>query len=157
MRLILDTLVALMLVGILAGLVMHHRQVEDVRAAEDLAREEVRRFQAQIHLHTALSGGEQRDRGYPASIEPAWFQGNLPANPLLGADHPWLEVAGPGAAHALHPPDLVAADRDTASFWYNPVTGVVRARIPAGVSDVQALELYNYVNDCDLPTLFPDP
>ncbi|MDY7110274.1 MAG: hypothetical protein SYC29_16720 [Planctomycetota bacterium] len=157
MRLILDTLVALMLVGILAGLVMHHRQAQDVRAAQDLARDEVRRFQQQIHLHTALSGGEQRERGYPVSIEPDWFQGNLPVNPLLGRDHPWLEVAGPGATHALHPTDLVAADRDSASFWYNPATGVVRARVPVGVSDAQALELYNYVNDCTLPTLFPDP
>jgi hypothetical protein len=157
MRLILDTLVALMLVGILAGVVIHLRDVRDVQAQEDLAREEVRRFQQQIHLHTALSGGEPRDRGYPASVDPAWFQGNLPVNPLLGPDYPWLEVAGPGNRRALHPPDLVAVDHDTASFWYNPATGVVRARVPVGVSDARALDLYNYINDCDLPTLFPEP
>jgi hypothetical protein len=157
MRLILDTLVALMLVGILAGLVIYHRDARDVQAQHDFARDEVRRFQQQIHLHTALSAGENRERGYPASIDPDWFQGNLPVNPLLGPEHPWLEVAGPSNRQALHPADLVAADQNTASFWYNPAMGVVRARVPVGVSDARALELYNYVNDCSLSTLFPDP
>jgi hypothetical protein len=32
----------------------------------------------------------------------------------------------------------------------------VRARVPVGISDAQALELYNYVNDCGLPSLFPE-
>ena len=157
MRLFLDTLVALMLVGLLAGLVMYHREARDTQALRELTRDEVRRFQQQIHLHTALSNGEQRGRGYPASIDPAWFQGSLPANPLLGPDHPWLEVAGSNQQGAMHPPGLTAADRDTASFWYNPASGVVRARVPTGTSDAHALELYNFVNDCCLPTLFPEP
>ena len=157
MRLFLDTLVALMLVGLLAGLVMYHRQARDTEALRDLARAEVRRFQQQIYLHTALSDGKPRGRGYPASIDPAWFQGNLPANALLGPDHPWLEVAGLNQRDALHPPSLTATDRDTASFWYNPASGVVRARVPIRISDAEALELYNFINDCSLPTLFPEP
>ena len=156
MRLFLDTLVALMFVGILAGVVIYHRQAGDVQAQRELARAEVRRFQQQIHLHTALSGGEQRERGYPTTIDPDWFQGNLPDNPLLGPDHPWLEVAGIGQKSAVHPPDLTAADRNAAVFWYNPCTGVVRARVPVGISDAQALGLYNYVNDCGLRSLFPE-
>ena len=115
---------------------------------------EVQRFQRQIHFQLVLAEAAQSGPVYPASIDPEWFQGDLPENPLLGEGHPWVEVAGPGRKTAEHPSCLMATDRSVAGFWYNPHTGIVRARVPAGVSDAKALELYNDVNGCRLTSLF---
>ncbi|RMD62322.1 MAG: hypothetical protein D6824_06910 [Planctomycetota bacterium] len=48
----------------------------------------------------------------------------------------------------------VAVDESVASFWYNPGTGAVRARVPATVSDQRAVELYNRVNNTSLRSIF---
>jgi hypothetical protein len=156
MRILIDTLVALMLVGILAGVMMHNRQTKDDRENREIARLEVRRFQQQIHLQNALAG-VSTERDGPVVLDPLWFQGNLPANPLLGADHPWVEVAGPSQQHLQHPYDPATSNPDVASFWYNPYLSLVRARVPVGISDQQTLELYNYVNETQLTTLISDP
>ena len=94
MRLLRDTLVALMLVGILAGIVWHNRSDVDRQAMLDAVREDVRRFQQQILLQATLGEVEQSERGYPATVDPKWFAGSLPANDLLGPEHPWLEIEG---------------------------------------------------------------
>ena len=154
MRLFMDTVVALMLVGLLAGVVWHNRSSQAANADREAAKTEIQRFQQQIALQSALGRVPLNDRQYPESIDPNWFQGTLPNNPLLDAGHPWLEIAGPEERDLIHPLDRIAATKDTAKFWYNANTGVVRARVPAGISDAAALELYNYVNDCYLPELF---
>jgi hypothetical protein len=156
MRLFMDTVVALMLVGLLAGVVWHNRTTQSTTQERELAKTEVQRFQQQILLQSALARVPRNDRGYPESIDPNWFQGNLPVNPMLDVQHPWLEIAGPEQKDLIHPLDRVAATKNTAKYWYNPNTGVVRARVPAGVSDAAALDLYNHINDCYLPELFAD-
>ena len=154
MRLFMDTVVALMLVGLLAGVVWHNRNTQSANLDRETAKAEVQRFQQQIALQSALAKVVLNDRQYPETIDPAWFQGMLPMNPLLDVSHPWLEIASPEQRDQIHPLDRVAATKDTAKFWYNPNTGIVRARVSAGISDAAALELYNYVNDCYLPELF---
>ncbi len=154
MRLIIDTLAALMVVGVLAGVVMYNQNAGDERARNEMAREETRRFQREISRQAALNTIENRDRGYPNTIDPKWFQGNLPANSLLGPEHPWVEIASSGQRDLSHPLDRVATDEDAASFWYNPHQGTIRARVSSEVSDARALELYNFINDCDLRILF---
>ena len=62
--------------------------------------------------------------------------------------------AGEEIAALEHPVNLTASDYSLAQFWYNPNTGQVRARVPAGISDAAALGLYNRVNDCNVPDLF---
>jgi hypothetical protein len=156
LHLLRDTLVALMLVGILAGIVWHNHGDCERQALLDQVREEVRRFQQQILLQATLGEVEQSERGYPATVDPKWFAGCLPANDLLGPGHPWLEIAGPEQRSLRHPPQLLADDEGLAKFWYNPSTGSLRARVPVGISDAAALETYNYVNDSDLPSLFAD-
>ena len=156
MRLLRDTLVALMLVGILAGIVWHNRSDVDRQAMLDAVREDVRRFQQQILLQATLGEVEQSERGYPASVDPKWFAGSLPANDLLGPEHPWLEIAGPDQRGLHHPSQLLADEGGLAKFWYNPLTGSLRARVPVGISDAAALEMYNHINDSELPSLFAD-
>jgi hypothetical protein len=154
MRIFIDAVVGLMLVALLAGAVWYKRTDQADRQLRETTRAEVRRFQQQIALQSTLAKVAHTDRGYPESVNPEWFQGVLPANPLLDTMHPWLELADATQKTLLHPPDRVAHDEKSAKFWYNPYLGVVRARVPVQVSDTATLELYNYVNDCNLPDLF---
>lgn len=156
MRLILDTLVALMLAAILVGVVFHSRSDRAIDEARETTRLELRRFQQQISLQSALAKVERTERGYPVMIDPDWFQGSLPSNPLLGPEHPWVEIASPEQEALMHPQERVASNKGIAKFWYNPYAGVVRARVPVGLSDTASLELYNFVNDAGLPDLFAD-
>ena len=154
MRILLDILVAGMLVLILAGVVWQTRERQDLQASKDLARAEVHRFQQQVNLQLALRTTNDGDAGYPESIDPKWFKGNVPSNPLLGQHHPWVEIAPHDQRHLQHPPDPTATDRETAAYWYNPRNGIVRTRVTAGISDARSLELYNFVNGCNRQTLF---
>ncbi|MHC4106688.1 MAG: hypothetical protein ACYSTY_01245 [Planctomycetota bacterium] len=156
MRLLVDTLLALMLCGVLAGVVLYKRAEMSSKQDLEHTRGDVRRFQQQITLHAALGQGEHSKRGFPMTVDPAWFAGNLPRNPLLGPGHPWLEIAGEEERDLVHPPERWAAGPHVAQFWYNPHMGRVRARVPAGIPDSRALEMYNRINDCDLPNLFAE-
>ncbi len=155
MRLIIDSLVALMLVGILGAVVFNWRSEEDLDRNISLTVAEVHRLAAQIELQAALENVELTQRGYPRLVMPEWFHGNLPLNPLLESGHPWLEIASVSQHDLRHPPNPIAAGADVAQFWYNPHTGDVRARVPAGVSDAKALEFYNRVNETSLKSLMP--
>ncbi len=154
MRLIIDSLVALMLTGILAGVVMHTRAEQQIEERIEQTLSEVRRFQSQIVLQAAMEKVEITKRGYPLRVDEAWFAGDLPANPLLGPSYPWVEIAGAGQRDLQHPPNRIAFGHDVAQFWYNPHTGVVRARVPAAVSDATALRLYNRINETQLSDLY---
>lgn len=156
MRLFMDSVIALMLTAILAGVVWYRKVDQTNHTMRETARSEVRRFQQQIALQSALAQVERNDRGYPLTVDPDWFKGSLPMNPLLGVNHPWLEVAAPDQKDLLHPPNRIASSSLLAKFWYNPAAGVVRARVPAEVSDAAALELYNFVNESVLTDLFSE-
>jgi hypothetical protein len=157
MRLLLHLLVTLTAAAVLGGLALFYAKSQQTEAEFELARQEVSRFQQQIHLQTALASSEDQSAQPPASVDPTWFEGDVPRNPLLGPEHPWVEIAGPEMHDRLHPFDLAAADESVATFWYNPYLGVVRARVPVGISDLRTLERYNNINDSALPSLFPEP
>jgi type II secretory pathway pseudopilin PulG len=154
MRLVIDSLVALMLCGFLAGVVLQTRAERRLDDKIELGRAEVERFQSQILLQAAIEKGELSQRGYPTTIEVEWFSGNAPLNPLLGPAHPWLEIADESQRDLLHPPNPMAFGVDVAQFWYSPYTGVVRARVPSDVSDATAVRLYNRMNGCNLQDLY---
>ena len=154
MRIMIYSLVALMVTSVVAGVVLYGRAARGMEQRIVQARAEVRRFQSQIMLQAGLEQAELTVRGYPAAVDPEWFYGDLPTNPLLGPGHPWLGIANDAHSDLEHPVNLTASDHSLAQFWYNPHTGQVRARVPAGISDAAALGLYNRVNDCNLPDLF---
>lgn len=154
MRFALNCLVALMLAGILAGVVLSERSGDNELAQLDEVRAEVARFQQQIVVQSALI--TDSPTGYAESIDPDWFHGDMPSNVLVEDHSPWVEIAGRAQASMQHPPDRVALDDSIARFWYNPYQGIVRARVPGGISDAKALDWYNYINDCQLPSIFAD-
>jgi len=153
MRLLIDSLIATMLVMILAGVVWAHRAGRQI----ELAREQVYDALAALHeqavYHGALGDAELTETGFPKQIAPSWFT-TIPFNRFADARRPWIDVAPPGDT-ADHPPDpiLHEADRDQAGFWYNPARGVFRARVPALATDTETLALYNRVNNAALREL----
>ena len=150
MRLITDTLVGLMLVGLAAGAVLHHHHKRDLEERVRTTRGEVERFQSQIMLQAAMEKVPLTQRGHPQTVELEWFDGDLPSNDLMGDTYPWVEIARSSRRDRLHPVNRMATTHEVAQFWYNPYTGVVRARVPDSLSDATALQLYNRVNDSDL-------
>ncbi|MCH8315569.1 MAG: hypothetical protein IIA64_06310 [Planctomycetes bacterium] len=154
MRTLLNILVVVMLAGILVGVVMIRSNKGIKQDQIRTARDEVRRFQRQITFQATIADVELNAEGYPVTADPNWFHGNLPQNLLIEAGHPWVEIAGRNERSLLHPLDVVVRDAAAAQFWYNPYQGIVRARVPASISDARALEVYNQVNDSRLGGLF---
>ena len=157
MRTLLNILVVVMLAGILVGVVMIRSNKGIKQDQIRTARDEVRRFQRQITLQATVADVELTVDGYPVTTDPNWFHGNLPENPLIEAGHPWVEIAGRNERWLLHPLDVAVRDAAAAQFWYNPYKGIVRARVPADISDAIALEVYNQVNDSSLGGVFSRP
>ena len=154
MRLVLDSLLGLMLVGVLVGVTLHFRNKRATEHNVEVTRLEIQRFQSQINIQAALEKVPLTQRGYPISIEPEWFGGDLPKNMLLNASYPWVEIAGVSERDKMHPSRRMATSRTLARFWYNPFLGVVRGRVPDTVSDATALRLYNEINDSDVDWVF---
>lgn len=146
---------ALLLLGVLiAGGVYYLREQRRGDARVQQVASDVRRLELEIKFRAATKGAELNNRGWPVSVEPGWFAQRPPENPLLPADHPWVEIAGKDEESLMHPPGRMAADQHDAAFWYNPAQGVVRARVPVMINDSDATALYNRVNATDLPSIF---
>ncbi|MEM1355510.1 MAG: hypothetical protein AAGC44_09620 [Planctomycetota bacterium] len=149
MRLVIDSLIVVMLLVVLGGVVVLHTHRE--RDKQDLA--QTQQALSALHAQTAyqstvksaIAGHEQ----VLVYIEPVWFGEQLPVNQLVEGDRPWLDLAPPGDLND-HPPDPIVLDDQQAAFWYNPTTGVFRARVAPQLSEGRTLELYNQVNNCEL-------
>lgn len=156
MRLLIDSMIAVMLVVILAVVLVHMRQqqtqVEDIRFVND----SLARLHEQAVFYRAISEVEQSESGFPLRVEPGWFGDALPLNVALPSRHPWVDVAPPGDT-ADHPPDPVVHRPDQAGFWYNPNRGIFRARVTPQVSREATIELYNRLNGTGLARLPEDP
>lgn len=156
MRFVINGLIALMVVGIAAGVMYHRHEQQQWQGQIDQIRDDVRRFQRQVMLQTTLKHATANERGYPKTVEPSWFEDDLPRNTLLSQSHPWVEIAHEDERALTHPTIKLATQPEHSQFWYNPYNGHVRVRVPALTSDAAALELYNYLNDANLSRLFND-
>lgn len=153
MRLLIDSLVALMLAGVLGGIVVASKDLESMEQKVQEASAELWRFKQEVLLQAAL----QRDgpiASPPQEIELAWLDGDVPRNPLLEDSRPWLDIATRAERQLSHPIDKAPLDGMAARFWYNPVNGALRARVPLQVSDADTLDLYNRVNGTTLTDLY---
>lgn len=141
------------------GVYIHQRDAAEQARLIRLTQERLRQIERQVSLH-AIVEGEINHYGFPAEIDPAWFENNVPTHPMLSGDRPWVEIAAERDQSLWDPPDRVADDGD-AAFWYNPRLGVVRARVPQMLSDLKTLETYNLINGSRLADLFavdrPEP
>jgi len=89
---------------------------------------------------------------YPDTIQPEWFSnGRLPPNPFK-PDHPILQIDSSGNKDKLHPIYKIIQDNPShgQGFWYNPLNGAFRARVPYQKTDAATLDLYNEVNGADV-------
>lgn len=153
MRLLIDSMIAVMLFCIVVGAVAYRRASELQVHTRQTVHEGLAAFDEQVAFHSAILQSEQEDAGlYPPQVQPNWFRDGVPKNPLLPEGHPWLDIA-PADDYSDQPPDPLADDPGQAAFWYNPNTGVVRARVPRQVSDRLTLELYNQINRTSLTEL----
>ena len=144
MRLVLDTLVALMLVGVLGGITWQQR-AERVRAERiEGVRQAISAIESQSLYHAALGDAEATVHGYAVRIDPAWFSPR-PMNLLLETHPRWLDQAAGEERQRFHPAGIVA-EGGWAAFWYNPGRGLVRARVPMQLSHQATVDLYNRVN-----------
>jgi len=153
MRLIIDALVALMLAGILVGVVMYNRQREEHAGQIKATREAIHQIEQHLKVQIAMEKVELTDAGWPRTIDPQWFPLQQPRNLLLSDGRPWVEVIGPQDRHLQHPRSITGDDRSLAAFWYNPYQGIIRARIPAGLTDVETVSLYNQVNSTAISSI----
>lgn len=151
MRLLIDSLIAVMLIGILAGVLLHHRAGQQAAARVQQACEALARLHEQVVYHAALTG-EVGDPSFPNRVDRAWFPDGVPVNALAGASRPWIDSA-PQGDKGQHPPDPVLDRPNQAGFWYNPASGIVRARVPRQITGQDTLDLYNHVNATALPRL----
>lgn len=154
MRLVLDSLIATMLVMLLAGVVWAHRTTRQVELAHEQVCDSLAKLHAQAVYHGALGDAELSATGFPQQVSPAWFGEQLPFNRFASARRPWIDVA-PLGDDSDHPPDPVFNDDDLsqAGFWYNPARGVFRARVPQRTTDAETLALYNDINDSAMASL----
>ena len=117
------------------------------------------RFHSVLRVQATTNGVAVNGRGWPNTIDGGWFGEDPPRNHLLTGDRPWVELAPAEDADRDHPADPVAFDLDdqrSASFWYNPYRGVVRARVAPQINEEATLTLYNRVNGVFLTTLAPE-
>ncbi|MBM4105534.1 MAG: hypothetical protein FJ257_04465 [Phycisphaerae bacterium] len=150
MRRLLDLIALGVVVLILLGMVMSINHGKRREQAIEAARLSVERIQAEVNLLRALGSVETNDRGHPAGVDPSWFDGELPMNPLLPAGQRWMDLAKPGETLRRHPRAWEVEEGDEAMFWYNPVQGVVRARVPRQATPEETRRLYAEVNGLEL-------
>lgn len=154
MRFVRDVLLLLVLIAVGAGVVLYQRDQREEQARVHKATAETRRLEMEVKFRAATKGAELNARGWPLTIDPAWFEKDPPVNTLVEGDHPWIEIASADEAEMQHPSVRMTVNDDTAAFWYNPYQGVVRARVPVMVSDESATVLYNRVNETSMASIF---
>lgn len=146
MRRLLDLIALGVVIVLLLGAVLHLNHQRRRDHAVESARLAVERIQAEINLLQAVGRAAVRHDA-SRGVDPTWFDGELPLNPLLAEQSRWMDVASPAEAMRRHPRIWqVEEGGEEAMFWYNPMQGVVRARVPAQRSREQARELYTQVN-----------
>lgn len=120
----------------------------------DVARSAAQRLERAIRIQAATGKTPINGRGWPETVEPAWFGDDPPLNPFISVGRPWVEVASDDEEMLTDPPIRQSVTRDLAMFWYNPANGIVRARVGPMISDQRAVDVYNRINGANVPALF---
>ena len=153
LRLLVDTLIALMLASILCVIVWRHLDEQHRLIQFQKVHTALATLYETALFHSALADVALTPAGFPTSISLEWFAGeDVPQNVLLGGDLAWLDMAPPEDTSA-NPPDPVAYTLDMAAFWYNSNRGIFRARVPAQMTTARTLQFYNRINNASLAEL----
>lgn len=147
-------LVLAMLAATVGAVLTHQRKETDEGAKFSAAVRALARLEREIRVRAAMGDVQLNGRGWPMTIDPAWFGDDPPLNPLVENDRAWIEIASSVEAELADPAIRQSVSRDVAGFWYNPASGIIRARVGLDVTDANALNLYNRLNHRELATLF---
>lgn len=152
MRLLIDSLIAMMLIAILAGVIFHHRQQQDLVRQYNIAHRELASLRDTITYNSALEQATLNESGHALYPSPLWFPNGLPSNRLVPGRHPWFDIAPQGDLND-QPPDPIIHSHDQAGYWYNPNLGIIRARVMPLFTEQATLTLYNQINTTMLGSL----
>lgn len=155
MRLLIDSLIAVMLVAILGAILVHYREEQTRILRYQQVHLTLASLQEQALFRGALGEVETSPTHFPLEISVSWFDNRLPTNIMVPGRQPWLDIAPPEDS-SDHPPDPVISRSDQAGFWYNPARGLFRARVMAQFTEEETLQLYNELNGTALRA-FPHP
>jgi len=147
-------LTALLGLGVLLYFGWHNAERELGISTTQRALERIRQ---EVARRASMDGVMRSPGGWPMSIDPKWFEDGAPRNSLLaGAGRAWMEIASDEENFLSDPTARASEASDTrrAEFWYNPATGVVRARVRMELSDRDSLDAYNRINNTHLETIF---
>ncbi|MFZ4750231.1 MAG: hypothetical protein ACOYMM_06950 [Phycisphaerales bacterium] len=118
----------------------------DEKSVVDSTRAALSTIRAEVGIHSAIGDVELNEFGHPHQIDPSWFSDAPAKNMLATQSAPWVELALPGELDKNHPKDPTFRGGRGAMFWYNPVRGIVRARVPDQTTDESTLALYEQIN-----------
>ena len=149
---VLDALIVLLVLSLLATVLRQRRTAEAQFTSDDTVRSVLTRVHDQIIVRAAIEHVEQTRTGYPLDVPTEWFNHELPRNPLVPHEQPWLDIAEPSDT-SVNPQDPVIYGPDQAGIWYNPESGILRARVMPQFSDTQTLSLYNRINGTSLTSI----
>jgi hypothetical protein len=144
-RLLIDSLLAVLLLSVLASVMWFQQSRRHQRAQVAAVQAAVQIMEREALYRAAVGEAERTARGYAMRIDETWFD-RKPVNLLSPRIGPWLEIATSDEADATHPACILAGAHGLADFWYNPYRGIVRARVPMQVSQDATVELYHRVN-----------
>ncbi|MCC7204033.1 MAG: hypothetical protein IT441_03055 [Phycisphaeraceae bacterium] len=166
MRLLLNTLIALMFAALTAAAVWDHYHRNSGQTRIDQTRQALAVLQDKTVYHAAMARARYEEQVADANADgvdppkprpapmilPEWFGSHIPVNALAPAGQPWIDLAPEGDI-SDQPPDPILSQNHQAGFWYNPTLRLFRARVPDQGSDKANLDLYNKINGCDLDEL----
>lgn len=147
-------MLALALAGAIGAFAYQRAAIAREQMLIDQTRDTVLAIEQRIRYLKAMEEIELNELGWPEVVDPRWFKGQPPRNNMLGARHPWLEVASTLEYALDHPVQRVAINESLAGLWYNPAKGIVRARVPQTLSDEKTIEIYNRINGSSITELF---
>jgi hypothetical protein len=131
--------------ALVLALRLYESKLDEVSAI-DSTKASLSQIEAEIGIRSALGDTSLNEFGHPSAIDRAWFIDHDPTNALASDRAPWIECALPGEFSRDHPRDPTFRGGRGAMFWYNPIRGVIRARVPESASDESARILYETVN-----------
>ncbi len=154
MRIVVDTLIALLLLGILGSVLWQQHVRDEHRERVMVVQQSLTRLYDQMLLQGALTNAHSDEPNVPQRFLPIWFDDVLPTNTYVSANQPWIDVAPPGDM-SDHPPDPVIRGPEQAGFWYNPTRRIIRARVEPQLSMRETVRLYNELNSTSVTNLTP--
>lgn len=148
---LVEILIVVVILGILAAVVVPQFSDASEGARVSATAANVRAVQDQIAMYQARNGV------YPSVIDEGWFKTELtsPVGQGLPETVGYDDSNNASKWHTTAkgvPPEGIPVSWG-GIYWYNPLNGAFRARVPQQATDVETLELYNKVNNTGVTSL----